>query len=54
MIERRPLWPPWLPASRKRSLPNGSAKSSATISMSASGACSRASTLRTASPESFM
>ena len=31
MIERRPLWPPWLPASRKRSLPNGSAKSSATI-----------------------
>ena len=50
MIERRPLWPPWLPASRNRSLPNGRAKSSATTSRSPSGACSRASTLRTARP----
>ena len=54
MIERRPLWPPGPPPSRKRSLPNGSAKSSATTSRSASGACSRASTLRTARPDSFM
>ena len=30
MIERRPLWPPAPPPSRNRSLPNGSAKSSAT------------------------
>ena len=31
IIERNPLWPPWLPPSLKRSLPNGRAKSSATI-----------------------
>ena len=42
------------PPSRKRSLPNGSAKSSATTRRSVSGARSRARTLRTASPESFM
>ena len=34
MIERSPLWPPCDPASRNRSLPNGSAKSSATTSRS--------------------
>ena len=34
MIERRPLWPPWLPPSRNRSLPKGSAKSSVTTSRS--------------------
>ena len=54
MIEPRPLWPPGPPPSRKRSLPNGRAKSSATTSRSTSGACSRARTLRTARPESFM
>ena len=53
-IERRPLWPPGPPPSRNRSLPNGSAKSSATTSRSTSGACSRWRTLRTARPESFM
>ena len=54
MIERRPLWPPGPPPSRKRSLPNGSAKSSTTTSISVSGARSRARTFRTAIPESFM
>ena len=54
MIEPRPLWPPGPPPSRKRSLPNGRAKSSATTSRSTSGACSRARTFRTARPESFM
>ena len=33
-IERSPFCPPWLPPSRNRSLPNGSAKSSATMSRS--------------------
>ena len=54
MTDPRPLWPPDPPPSRKRSLPNGRAKSSQTTSSSLSGACSRARTLRTASPESFI
>src|SRR5207247_10674823 len=54
MIERSPLCPPGPPPSRKRSLPNGRAKSSTTTSISVSGARSRASTLRTASPDSFI
>src|SRR5450759_2985314 len=54
MIERRPLWPPWLPPSRKRIFPKGRLKSSVTTSNSWSGARSRAISLRTATPESFM
>ena len=54
MIERRPLWPPWLPPSRKRIFPNGRLKSSVTTRTSWSGARSRAISLRTATPESFM
>ena len=44
-IDRRPLWPPALPSSRRRSRPSGSAKSSSDDSRSRSGACSRARTL---------
>ncbi len=54
MTDRRPLCPPCEPLSRNRSLPNGRAKSSVTTSRSASGTRSRASSLRTARPESFM
>src|SRR5450759_2453944 len=54
MIERRPLWPPWLPPSRKRIFPKGRLNSSVTTSSSWSGARSRAISLRTATPESFM
>ena len=54
ITERSPLWPPALPPSRNRSLPNGRAKSSVTTRRSTSGACSRARTFRTASPESFI
>ena len=54
MIERSPLCPPCEPDSRNRSLPKGSAKSSAITSMSASGTRLLASSLRTAMPESFM
>ena len=54
MIDRSPLCPPCEPDSRKRSFPNGSAKSSAMTSISPSGTRSRARSLRTALPESFM
>ena len=50
ITDRSPLCPPCEPPSRNRSLPNGSAKSSVTISRSASGTRSRASSLRTAMP----
>ncbi len=53
-IERRPLWVPALPSSRSRSRPSGRSKSSTTTSMSSSGTWSRASTLRTATPDRFM
>ena len=35
MIERRPLWPPWLPRSRTRTAPRSRATSSTTTTRSA-------------------